>query len=339
MNKIKVRINFTNGLSFQDAPGDIFNDLLTEFELVHDTVNPSIVVFGPYGNDIPKGNFIRVGYFCENFIPDMTACEFGFGVPYESDIKHPNYCRIDFHGFDPRRLLKGENYSQEARSHHTHFCNFLYGNRVAYREKFFTELSKYKKVDAPGISMNNMAKLSTDKDQNLWVSKRNFIRKYKFTIAFENYTYPGYFTEKILDPMLSGSMPIYIGNPNIAQHFNTDSFIHGREFIQEDRDNLTLKLEQFAQPDYKDWRPSIYNSPVDKVRRKLKIWGRQYKLKHEFRNGFKNLIEEIIRLDTDDQAYNDKLDQPWLIQNQVPDRTPFLNQWRKILTLGAEKTN
>lgn len=336
MSKPRVRIDFTNGLSFQDSPGEILGEICQEFELIHDTLNPSIVVFGPYGNDVPKGNFIRVGYFCENFIPDMNACEYGFGVPYETEINHPEYRRIDFHGFDPGRLLKTENYAQEAIAHQRHFCNFLYGNKVPYRETLFRELSKYKKVDAPGKSMNNMPSLSTDKDQNIWESKRKFIRKYKFTIAFENYTYPGYFTEKILDPMLAGSMPVYIGNPAIHQHFNTGSFIHGREFIPDGRDELTLQLERFSQPNFKDWRPGIYNSPPDKIRRKLKIWGRQYKLDREFRHGFKNLIEEIIRLDQDDQAYADKMNQPWLTNNQLPDRTPFLNQWRKILSRGAE---
>jgi alpha(1,3/1,4) fucosyltransferase len=336
MTKPRVRISFINGLSFLDSPKEIFGDLLYEFELIEDKQSPAVVVFGPYGNDVPKGDFIRVGYFCENFIPDMNACEYGFGVPYETEINHPEYRRIDFHGFDPNRLIKNEEFALNAQRNHSHFCNFLYGNKVPYREEFFKELTKYKRVDAPGLSMNNMPKLSTDKDQNMWESKRQFISKYKFTIAFENYTYPGYMTEKMLDPMLAGSMPIYIGNPEIHQHFNTESFVNAREWIEEGRDSVTLLLEKIAQPNYNDWRPSIFNSIPDKVQRKLKIWGRQHKLKREFRHGYKRLIEEIIRLDQDDDAYYTKLAKPWLINNQAPDRSRFLTQWRKILHAGKE---
>lgn len=337
MSRPKVHIHFTNGLSFLDSPKEILGDLLKEFELIEDKQSPSVVVFGPYGNNVPKGNFIRVGYFCENFIPDMNACEYGFGVPYEKEINHPKYRRIDFHGFDPESLIKNEKFAENAQKNHTRFCNFLYGNKVPYREEFFRELSKYKKVDAPGKSMNNMPSLQSDSELGIWDSKRRYIQQYKFTIAFENYTYPGYFTEKILDPMLAGSMPIYIGNPLIQDHFNTESFINGREWIEDGRDEITLAIENIAQPNYKDWRPGIFNSPADKIRRKFKIWGRQYKLNREFRFGYKKLIEEIIHLDQDDTTYYSKLAKPWLRNNQIPDRSRFLDQWRTILNEAKEQ--
>lgn len=331
IHRPRVRIDFTNGLSFQDSPGEILGELTREYELIHDPVNPAVIVFGPYGNNVPQGNYLRVGYFCENFLPDMSACDYGFGIPYAEEINHPRYCRIDFHGFNPEQLVKPAGYADSVMAHHTHFCNFLYGNRVPYREEFFRELSRYKQVDAPGKSMRNMPPLSTDQEQNIWESKRNFIRRYKFTIAFENYTYPGYFTEKLLDPMLAGSMPVYLGNPDIGRHFNTGSFVNGRDFISDTRNPVSMKLEQWAQPDYQDWRPSVFNRPQDKIRRKLKIWGRQLKLKSEFRSGYKKLIEEIIRLDEDEQAYRRKLEEPWLIGNIPPDRSAFYNSWRNIL--------
>jgi hypothetical protein len=67
MIKPKVRIHFTNGLSFLDSPKEILGDLVKEYDLIEDSQSPSVVVFGPYGNNVPKGKFIRVGYFCENF--------------------------------------------------------------------------------------------------------------------------------------------------------------------------------------------------------------------------------------------------------------------------------
>lgn len=37
------------------------------------------------------------------------------------------------------------------------------------------------------------------------------MRRYKFTIAFENQSYPGYVTEKIADALMAGTVPIYWG--------------------------------------------------------------------------------------------------------------------------------
>lgn len=327
-----IRLKFTNGLTFEDSKDEILGDLSLEYNFIEDNETPEVVIFGPYGNDIPEGNFIRVGYFCENFIPDMSACDYGFGIPYEEEVNHPQYTRIDFHGFDPKSLMKPKNFAEEAFKEKKYFCNFLYGNKVPYRELFFTELSKYKRVDAAGKSMRNSAPLPNDSKLGIWNSKREYISKYKFTIAFENYTYPGYHTEKILDPMIAGSIPIYIGNPKIEDHFNSSSFIHGRNYIKNNRNDFLLRIEKAVQPDYRDWRPSIYNSPFDKLKRKTKIWGRHFKLKYEFQNGFKGLIDEIIRLDKNDDAYLNMLNQPWYSENRTPDRIRFISQWHKIFT-------
>lgn len=46
-------------------------------------------------------------------------------------------------------------------------------------------------------------------------SKLNLYRKYKFVIAFENAIEEDYVTEKFYDPLLAGSVPVYLGAPNI----------------------------------------------------------------------------------------------------------------------------
>jgi hypothetical protein len=42
---------------------------------------------------------------------------------------------------------------------------------------------------------------------------------YDFHIAIENYCLPYYFSEKILNPLLCGTTPIYLGSPNIEYYF------------------------------------------------------------------------------------------------------------------------
>jgi hypothetical protein len=50
-------------------------------------------------------------------------------------------------------------------------------------------------------------------------------REYKFVISFENQLQPGYITEKIAHPLLAHAIPIYLGAPDIADHFNAARFI------------------------------------------------------------------------------------------------------------------
>ena len=85
MNKKRIRIQFVNGLEFKYAIPEILSPLLEEFTFI-ESDNPEVLVFGPYGNNIPKGKYIRVGYFCENFLPDMSICDWGFGIPNDSEI-------------------------------------------------------------------------------------------------------------------------------------------------------------------------------------------------------------------------------------------------------------
>lgn len=50
------------------------------------------------------------------------------------------------------------------------------------------------------------------------------LRGYRFHVALENSRHKDYFTEKLLDPLIAGSFPIYYGCPNIADYFPKNSF-------------------------------------------------------------------------------------------------------------------
>ena len=86
------------------------------------------------------------------------------------------------------------------------------------RDRFFELLSKYKRVDSAGRWLNNIGGTVSD--------KLKFIASYKFSIAFENGSHPGYTTEKIFEPMLVDSLPIYWGNPLVNLDFNPRSFVN-----------------------------------------------------------------------------------------------------------------
>ena len=46
-----------------------------------------------------------------------------------------------------------------------------------------------------------------------------------FSVAIENGQYETYFTEKLLDCFTTGTIPVYLGAPDIGKYFNTDGII------------------------------------------------------------------------------------------------------------------
>ena len=331
-----IKIRFQNGLTFDNFKKEVFEtEGLTSIYQFEESEDPDFVVFGPYGNDIPaKGKYVRIGYFCENIKPDLSICEWAFGVPYEEDINDPRYKRIQWHGIRPETMIKPEGYDPEQiLGAKKHFCNFFYSNAVPYREEFFRQLSRYKKIDAPGKSMTNMPGIDELYNGDKWERKRTFLNEYKFTIAFENYVYPGYQTEKLFDAMQVNSLPIYCGDPFIGNVFNTLSFINTADYINLNHSAWISRLEKLSQPDFKDIRPSYYTGPAYRFKRKIKSIGRQLKMRCQFQNqDFRPLIDRIIELDQDDNKYIKTLRQPWFVNNSPPSGTTLTHHWIKIFS-------
>lgn len=329
--KLVIKIKFQNGLSFSTGVDEILSELKNEFEFV-DSSLPDFIVFGPYGNDIPpKGNYTRIGYFCENFTPDLTICEWAFGIPREEEINHPQYKRIQWHGLNPEALIKN-NIPEDVLDKKTKFCNFIYSNKVPYREAFFKQLSKYKKVDAPGKSMNNMPSFDHQLTGDMWQRKRHFLSEYKFTIAFENYVYPGYQTEKLYDAMQANSLPIYCGDPNIGEIFNTSSFINTPDYLNTGS-TWTNWLQKNCQMNFTDIRPQFFHNPAHRIQRKVKAVGRNLKMRLQFnRLDFNPLIERIIELDKNPDKYISTLTEPWFKLNTPPEKLSLKSRWIEIFT-------
>ena len=63
------------------------------------------------------------------------------------------------------------------------------------------------------------------KHTNYIENKITGLQDYCFSIAIENSSVPGYFTEKILDCFLTGTVPVYLGDPDIGKHFDERGII------------------------------------------------------------------------------------------------------------------
>jgi hypothetical protein len=56
-------------------------------------------------------------------------------------------------------------------------------------------------------------------------NKEDGLCDYMFSVAIENGQYETYFTEKLLDCFATGTIPVYLGAPDIENHFNMDGII------------------------------------------------------------------------------------------------------------------
>lgn len=94
--------------------------------------------------------------------------------------------------------------------------------------------------------------------------KADIYHKYRFAICYENIEgYRGYITEKFMDCLVSGIVPIYAGAPNIRDYFPTDCYIDLRDY--KDYHSLHERLLSIDKNEYQrylDSAENILNSAV-----------------------------------------------------------------------------
>jgi alpha(1,3/1,4) fucosyltransferase len=227
-------------------PGFEKNNLLLKFLEKHFRVsidnNPDYLFFSVYGNKhFNFNNSIKILYTGENLIPDFNLCDYALGFHYlefgDRYLRFPLYVYYLWYYSD---LLKNERCSNRISNRldssiidqllSRKFCNFVYSNNAnadPLRDLFFHKLNKYKKVDSGGRHLNNIGQSVTN--------KLEFIKDYKFTIAFENSSIPGYTTEKLIEPIIVKSLPVYYGNPLVNQDFNIEALIQVKGIHDLDR--------------------------------------------------------------------------------------------------------
>ena len=244
----------------------IFSVLQKNYNVIIDE-HPDYLFYSVYGyNHLKYTDCIKIFYSAENLEPDFNLCDYAIAFQHltaqDRYFRYPIYLESGYNcldnscSFDPSAVLNRK------------FCNFVYSNSKwadPIRELFYEKLSKYKRIDSGGRYLNNIG--------GPVKNKIDFIKDYKFTIAFENSSLSGYTTEKLVEPMTVNSIPIYWGNPDVDKDFNTGSFVY---------------IKNEADIDAK--------------------------------------IQEIIELDNNDNAYIEKLTQPWVLNNSYDD-------WQKKLIL------
>ncbi len=119
------------------------------------------------------------------------------------------------------------------------FCSFVCRNpKGKERNALVRDLMKVRRVNCAGPFMNNTGSILP------YGEKHNYQRRHCFSMAYENESSPGYQTEKIIDAFVSGSIPIYWGNPLVTKEFNPASFVNAHDFRR--RSDLVKHLVQLA---------------------------------------------------------------------------------------------
>jgi hypothetical protein len=124
-----------------------------------------------------------------------------------------------------------------------HFCCFIVSNGQSdTRNKMFEVINSYKKVHSYGKFANNMG---MNLNFDYWTEGfRRFISNYKFIICFENSKFGTYSTEKIVNPYLAGTIPIYWSSHEIKNIINENSML----FLEDEEDisfqNILEKVKE-----------------------------------------------------------------------------------------------
>ena len=213
---------------------------------------PDFLFYSTWGYELLKyPNAVRV--FCggEPISPNFNDCDYAFG--FEPIVYNDRYFQYPVGDSDSpglydtlpsiqdRSLVTPEMADRK-------FCNFVasqdwVGRGAVLRKQFCqTVMDRYKHVDCPGFVLHNLDNAIAPRwseglacgqghvVDNWHQGKLDFIKNYKFTIAFENCAVSGLTTEKLIHPFQTYSIPIYWGNPDVTKIANPKAFINCNDY-------------------------------------------------------------------------------------------------------------
>ena len=272
------------------------------------------------GYDVLKYSGIRIFVTGENVSPNFNISD--YALAFDRLNFGDRYCYL------PLFKLYKEAYATLSRarlpanavlSQKSGFCTYVMSNTkdsANERVAIFEALTKYKPVHSGGKWRNNVGEPVADKIA--------FQSKYKFVLAFENSSSPGYLTEKFAQAAQSNAIPIYWGDPEIANTFNSKAFINCHDYEsfeavvdrvkQIDQDDR-LYLEMLSEPwfiegkeptslndeTFINFLKNIFDQPHEQAfRRNRSRWGMKYEkrrydmafspLRHSIKISYKNIF-------------------------------------------------
>ena len=250
-----------------------------------DSRKPDVCIFGPFGSkwtsvdkEIPKVHFTGENSMIIN--ADNVKLNIGF---QHADFKDQDYLRlplwmleIDWFGCDKKLIANPKPLSIDSCTkvdpdiaRKKKFCAFVVTNPCnPVRNSSFHWLSKYKQVDSAGRLFNNVGDVifAGRGGGGGELKKFEFLRDYKFCLAYENSSCQGYTTEKFLHAKAAGCIPIYWGDPKVDRDFDTKGFINAQGFTRpEELIDAVSKMDT----DQDAWLKAYSVPALDETRRDL----------------------------------------------------------------------
>ena len=252
--KEKINISFSCEDKLDNIGCKIYYRIILEKlnYIVHiDEEQPDFLIYDVFGCEHlnPKyNNSIKIADYSENIIPDFSEADYAISQAHliylDRYYKYPSFIW---------NLQKFRNYTVKSigmfkkNLNKTKFCAAVISNHANYtyfRLEFIKELNKYKHVDMGGGYLNDFSEHIKDKIK--------FLSSYKFSISMENSNGDGYISEKIIDSLIAGTIPIYYGDYLIDEYINPKCFI----MIKGEKD-INEKINYIKKIDNDD---ALYNS-------------------------------------------------------------------------------
>jgi hypothetical protein len=218
-------------INFSDCPvhlEDFFLRILSARYQILREERPEFLIYALTGHRHRLYNCTKIYTHHEVYRPNWRECDYAILPFLGSDPRH-YYLPIFAYNRTPQPLIRHNPDWNAIRTQKTRFCALLsaYANRsVRQRMDFFNELNRRKKVDSLGCAANNTG-LTIPTGQP---PKLEALRRYKFTIAFENKELSGWTTEKMYDPLAVHTVPIFWGDRRAVEYFNPEAFINAYDF-------------------------------------------------------------------------------------------------------------
>ena len=189
-----------------------------------DNEMPDFLIYDVFGCEHTNKKYnksIKIAEYSENIIPDFSEADYALSQAHliylDRYYKFPSfiYYLNKFRNYNVKSIGAFQKKLTKRK-----FCAAVISNHNNYtffRIKFIKELNKYKHVDMGGSYLNDFGKQIQDKIK--------FLSSYKFSISMENSNGDGYISEKVIDSLIAGTIPIYYGDYLIDEYINPKCYI------------------------------------------------------------------------------------------------------------------
>lgn len=230
MNKDKIKIAFDNMWDPWYLEDFISPILKKYFDVTYDQNHPDVLFHSIFNKmtNTPKYKCKKILILAENWRPSKFGPDYSISFDPHSKTNFRLPIWQFFLLLNPK--LKDRLFEKRKVENFERFCAFTVSNPSnQLRINHFELLSSYKKIHSYGKVKMNSLELKRLSEGKYWRdAKEEFFlsHNHKFMMAYENTSYPGYCTEKLMDAFLSGAIPIYWGDTIIEEDWNINAFVN-----------------------------------------------------------------------------------------------------------------